>query len=254
MEQHKAHLANCGVTNLRDLGGYLTQSGKRIRYGQFYRSAALLPATQAHKNNLDALHLKTIVDFRSACEKINKMDYVSEFTDYCAHSGLRLLDNPDTSHYFDIHFLQESGRIEEMTYYMKDMYRQIALNNAAFKALFQYIKEGRTPLLFHCSSGKDRTGIGAALILLCLGVDKETVMADYLLSNQYRHDANERMIAHFDPAYRQKAIPLYYVQEDFLEAALDLIILAYGSLDAYYEKEHHLNKEDRQRLVDIYCE
>ena len=246
-------LSQCGILNLRDLGGYQTKSGKTIRTGELYRSAAILPDSDAKKASIDALQLQTIVDFRSEREKKSRSDYISKNCQYCAHSGFILLDNPDTAHYFDIDYLIKSGRINEMSYYMKDMYRQMAIHNTAYQALFQYIREGRTPLLFHCSSGKDRTGLAAALILLCLGVDEKTVMKDYLLSNQYRQLANQKMIERFAPAYRQKARNLYVVQEAYLEEAFKTILLAYGSFDNYFISEHHLDTKARLALVERYC-
>lgn len=247
------HIEGCGIVNFRDLGGYRTKDGKQIAYHHFYRGAAILPETDTQKQRIDSLGLKTIVDLRSDREIKGREDYVSEGTNYRHHSGISALDNPETQGSFDFEYLVQSGNIYALKGYMAKTYETMAIRNSAFQALIDYMKKGETPIYFHCSAGKDRTGVGAMLILLCLGVDEQTIFEDYLLSNVYRQKANEMMLDMVDQKYREETKPLYYVYEEYLRSTLDTIKQTYGSIDAYFEQEHHLSKEDREVLKEKYC-
>lgn len=247
-------IPECGITNLRDLGGYQTVSGLTIRYGLLYRGAALLTRSADCQRKLDQLHFKTIVDLRSQGE-IDRQgrDYVSGQAKWLHCSGLKTLDDPATAHHYDFDYLLQSGHLFTLKDYMSDMYRTMALANPAFQTLIELMSQHQTPLYFHCSAGKDRTGLGAALLLLCLGVDEKTVMDDYLLSNVCRQEANERMLARIPPCYREDTRPLYEVHASYLTSALQTIKEAYGSYDAYFLQVHHLSLADRRALQKSYC-
>lgn len=246
-------IPECGIVNLRDLGGYRTKNGRVVRYRQFYRGAALLPQNEAQKQAVDALKLHTIIDFRSDREIAGREDYISTGTRYEHHSGLKILDDPKTQGNFDFSYLVKSGNIFELQDYMARMYEDMAIDNPAFIALLNHMVVDETPLYFHCSAGKDRTGVGAMLILLCLGVDEKTVMEDYLLSNVYRQAANEAMLDRIDQNYREQTRPLYYVSKQYLERTLTSIKTAYGDLDAYFTKTYGLTPEKRMQLQEKYC-
>lgn len=250
----RRHIPETGVTNLRDLGGVKTINGKQIKYHQFYRGAALLPRNNEHKQYIDALKLNRILDFRSEPETNGREDYVSEGCIYTRFSGLKMLDNPQMQGNFDFSYLVQSGNIYQLKQYMVDMYETMAIENPAFHALINDLKEGKTPLYFHCTAGKDRTGVGAALILLCLGVDEENVYEEYLLSNIYRKEINEWLLDKVDQNYREETKPLYYVHQDYLKKTLDEIKRIYGNFDIYFEKEHQLTKEMRLALQEKYCD
>jgi protein-tyrosine phosphatase len=110
---------------------------------------------------------------------------------------------------------------------------------------------GSYPLLLHCTSGKNRTGFAAALLLLALGVARETVIEDYNLTNLYR-----RPVPHlFGPETPEEvAMILLAAQPKYLEAALDEIDRVYGSFDNYMERELGVADFDRRRLIDLLTE
>ena len=249
----RRHLDECGVVNLRDLGGVKTSDGRQIVYHHFYRGAMLLPKDDNQKKAIDALGLKMIIDFRSESEIHDRIDYVSEGCKYQRISGLRMLDNPKTQGNFDFEYLVQSGNIYQLKQYMVDMYETMAVDNPAFKTLINCLKEKQTPVYFHCTAGKDRTGVGAALILLCLGVSEAEVYQEYLLSNVYRAKLNEWLLNRTEEKYREDIKPLYEVHEDYLKKTLDEIKRIYGSYDVYFEKEHGLTLEMRKALQDVYC-
>jgi protein-tyrosine phosphatase len=119
----------------------------------------------------------------------------------------------------------------QMVAYMQQTYRDfVAYNTPRFAELFAAMLQSDAPLVFHCTAGKDRTGVAAALILLALGADKDVVMHDYLLTNMYLKHPPDLGASRLPPLARAV---LYGVQADFLEAAFTEIDLRFGGLDAY---------------------
>lgn len=114
-------------------------------------------------------------------------------------------------------------------------------------------------LLLHCTAGKDRTGLGSAIILLALGVDEKTVMEDYLLSNVYRAEANKKTIEALKAQVQDENViaavtALMGVQKEFLGAAIDEMKAKYGSIDAFLEKGLGITKAERAKLKAMYTE
>ena len=114
------------------------------------------------------------------------------------------------------------------------------------------------PANLHCTAGKDRAGLGAALVLLTLGVPEKTVMQDFLLSNQYRAAANEKSLAQLtpllDPSELEVMRSLLEVRPEYLQSALDAMKQRYGSVDAYLRKGLGITPRERaafqQRMLD----
>ena len=183
-----------GAVNARDLGGYRTAGGRVVRGGVVLRSDGLNRVTAEDVDPLGALGLRAVVDLRSS--------------DEIREAGPDLLPDCVTSHHlpllatdFDINTtlrgalsdrsarkqrgLLGHGRAAAM---MTGLYRWFVTDPVArerFAALLRLLADpDGVPLLFHCSAGKDRTGWAAALVLTALGVDRETVLADYLLTNE----------------------------------------------------------------------
>ena len=100
---------------------------------------------------------------------------------------------------------------------------------ASYKEFFRILQqEGNAPLLFHCSAGKDRTGFGAMLFLLGLGVDRQTVIDDYLLSAQYLKNKYASMLKE-----KPDSAPMLTVYREYIETALAEIDRNYGGVENY---------------------
>ncbi|MDZ4907294.1 hypothetical protein GNF64_16560 [Clostridium perfringens] len=115
----------------------------------------------------------------------------------------------------------------------------------------------KMPIVQHCTAGKDRTGIGSALVLLALGVPEETVIEDYLLTNVYRSNMNEALFKSLgnlltDEDSKEIFKVFMEVRKEYIESALNAIKERYGSIDEYLEKEYGFNKEKRARLQQDY--
>lgn len=167
-----------GVINFRDLGGYATASGGRTRWGLVYRSDALHRLTASDLLAYERRGIRVVYDLRSDDERT-------------------LRPNPMTSRVIALEslipregFLDDGSALktaDDAERRLRDVYLAIlATAGPLFGELFAGLVEpGGLPALFHCAGGKDRTGLTAALLLSWLGVDRETVLDDFELTNRF---------------------------------------------------------------------
>ncbi|MBS0524360.1 MAG: tyrosine-protein phosphatase, partial [Proteobacteria bacterium] len=134
---------------------------------------------------------------------------------------------------------------------MQDTYRAFVSDNTAqFAGLFEQLLAEDTPLVFHCTAGKDRTGFAAALILLALGVDRDVVMQDYLLTNGlYRRPESLK-----SSAPEEVLNVIWRVREDFLQAALQSVDRDHGGVQRYLGRRLGVDEAARRRLADLYLQ
>lgn len=250
--------------NFRELGGYPTADGKRVKHNIFYRSGMLgCLNSREEREKLEALGLRVILDFRSRGEAEAAPDPAFPGTSYyniCAlyrEDGKELEFSP-----VDIQKMFQSGEMlkagaEEM---MEVMYGRMAFDNPGFRKLFQEVEQGNVPILFHCSAGKDRTGVAALLLLLALGANEKTAIEDYELTNLYRRKAvEERIRAHADevekvPELRHVFQTMEGVDKRAAELVLERIREKYGSFERYFEAEYGLTERKLADLRENYLE
>jgi protein-tyrosine phosphatase len=215
-----------GVLNARDIGGYRTVDGRWVRSGVVYR-AAEVASTEAGLRSLAGLGLSTTYDLRTADEIRTQPDVLPK--------GVKLV-NLDVQG--DVTPPKWIRTAEDVHTYMEDSERQYvnsARAKAGYKTLIEGIAEDEGASLFHCRVGKDRTGWAAAIVLRLIGVDEETVMHDYLLSNEYYFNAAEVQaeIASFRGSMRALYVQSYRVEASYLQAGFDEVKKEYGSFYAY---------------------
>lgn len=253
-----------GSMNFRELGGYKSADGRSVKHHMFYRSGMLCAITDAaDREAFEKLGIKTILDFRSNGEKDAAPDPAFPGTDYvhiCAlyqEDGTEVEFSPSEIR----HILTDPSMIAEQASQMfKNMYRSMAFRNPGFQRLFAEIEHGNVPLLFHCTSGKDRTGVAAMLILLALGVDEETALDDYELTNLYRKDVIEASVQkHAGRLAEMPALKAVYLMTEGVdrksaECTLNGIKEAYGSYDRYFEAEYGLTAERLAALRNRFLE
>jgi protein-tyrosine phosphatase len=171
-----------GGRNFRDLGGYRTADGRMVKWGLLYRSGQMHDLTAADYAYLQQREIRTVCDFRDTRERAGEPsnwpaghaprilsdDYALDM------SGMKLPGDPST-------WTHEQVVAGMTTTYpmLLDQFRQ------QYRRMFAELLAGNAPLAFHCTAGKDRTGVAAALLLSALGVPRATVIEDYLLSNRY---------------------------------------------------------------------
>lgn len=184
--------------NFRELGGYTGFGGKTVKYGVFYRTGALaLVRTPHDKALLQSLGIRTVIDFRSETERAQQPDPVPEGAQYFAYSAMREMDGGEKS--FDLQQIFADGLhgIQRMLEMVSQSYVTMPFGNPAYRALFKQIRAGQTPILFHCTAGKDRTGVAAALILRALGVSDADILHDYDLTNSCRKASHAQFLQQY---------------------------------------------------------
>ena len=249
-----------GGTNFRELGGYEADEGKHVKWGQIWRGIPTCKLTgEADRAKLDALGLRLILDLRSVEEAKKEPDYVPDgarlvqICGLCAEDGHEIAFAPG-----DIDRLMASA--PEGYDAPRVMYRWMLTGNKAFKELFRALEAGETPILFHCSAGKDRTGVAAMLILLALGASDETICADYAQTNVCRRAEIEAVMQEHadeiaaDPSCRNHYYRMAGVEPELAPFVLRTIRAKYGSAENYLEKEYGLTPARLMRLRRMYLE
>ena len=249
-----------GAHNFRDLGGYKTEDGRTVKWGKIYRSDNLHSLTDEDLKYMKRLNIKSVVDFRSVEERENEPDRLNpDMTQVLLPIKFqpKELDDDSIKNLMkDLTFgdLDSSNLlrdfniviVEEFTDEYKNFFRHIIENNAE-------------PLVFHCTAGKDRAGFASAMILTILGVPREKVIEDYLLTNTYVKDhVDDKMLEielkTFFRADTDNLRKINLVEERYIQAAFDTIDSKWGGMDRYISEALNLNEEDILKLQDFYLE
>ena len=249
-----------GGNNFRELGGYRADEGKTVKWGQIYRGFPTgRLTTEADRARLDGLGLRLILDLRSSAEAAKLPDYVPDGARLVQICGLRDATGQEIDFSpNDIQRLVQSAPAGMSLTQL--MYRQMLTGNKAFKELFRALEAGETPILFHCTAGKDRTGVAAMLILLALGASDETICADYARTNLCRAAEIEKAMADHaaeiaaDPAQRMRWQTSAGVDPETAPFVLRTIRQDYGSAESYLEAEYGLTPARLMRLRRMYLE
>ena len=218
-----------------------------------------LPFAEADRARLDGLGLRLILDLRSGAEAAKLPDYVPDGARLVQICGLRDATGQEIDFSpNDIQRLVQSAPAG--TNLSQLIYRQMLTGNKAFKELFRALEAGETPILFHCTAGKDRTGVAAMLILLALGASDETICADYARTNLCRAAEIEKAMADHaaeiaaDPAQKMRWQSSAGVDPEIAPFVLRTIRQDYGSAESYLEAEYGLTPARLMRLRRMYLE
>jgi protein-tyrosine phosphatase len=235
-----------GAANFRDLGGYRAENGRSLRWRQLFRSDHFGSLTAEDQMRLSSIGLSRVLDFRGAGERASAPNRLSGVTE---HS---LAIEPTVAQ--RMHDLEKAGAKltgDAAAALMQDLYLSFVVNQAhRFAELFEHLLSAASPLVFHCTAGKDRTGFAAALVLLALRVPREQVMADYLLSNDGSRQASQSASS----LSKEALAVLQGVQAGFLDRALRSIDQDHGGVERYLEVKLRLTPAARRRMSDIYLE
>lgn len=248
--------------NFRELGGYATTDGHHVKEGVFYRSGALSFMNDEELDNIRKLGIQTIVDFRSLDERNECPDPVIDGITNIHLSAMQ----DDRGHDIDYSPKQiirnalksKRGSIVETN--IDHFYDFLIFHNVAYKRFFKLLLDGQTPILFHCTAGKDRTGVAAILILLALGVSEETIEKDYLLTNRYRSQLilNQhgplKLLGRFSKNIRTMMLFSEGVLPHGCRFVFNEIKKHYPSVHDYLESELELTSDDLTWLRKTYLE
>lgn len=251
--------------NFRELGGYPAAGGKHVKHGVFYRSGALAETvtTPHDKALLESLGIKVICDLRSSQERAQQPDPAVPGAKRYDISAIVAADGQEVN--FDIasFFTMSAAQLQLVMDAVLQSYARLPLDNEAYRAMFAELEQGNVPLLFHCTAGKDRTGVAAMLILKALGASDETVMEDYLRTNDCRRKTRAGIALKFEAALgdgalteqQERIIGMFGgVEPEGLNLAMNAIRAAYPSFEAYFEAEYGLTKEKLAHLRELYLE
>ncbi|HKT71657.1 MAG TPA: tyrosine-protein phosphatase [Steroidobacteraceae bacterium] len=249
-----------GGRNFRDLGGYSTQEGRRVRMRRVYRSGVLAYLTDEDHAHLCELGIRVVCDFRAPNERTREpvrwrdAQILHRHWDYDQRTvNLRgMLVGLVGSESLDAAKL-----VPDITRRaMLKLYRAMPTRlQEPYTWLFRQLIAGELPLVFNCSAGKDRTGVAAALILTALGVPREQIFADYMLTSQVvdlekvLFSSPIASVGIDDHGYltkigREAREPILTVHPEYLEAMFEQLATDFGSTESYLEK--HLGLGPRQ--------
>jgi len=243
-----------GAANFRDLGGYVTADGHHVRWGNIYRSADISHLTDSDIAVLKERHVHSVVDLRGVQESQKAPDRLPAGTDYilCPAGS----DNSLTDWMKTLATIRtESGGDSMMrvyygrTEFLADRYRPF------FSKLLDL--QGQQALLFHCTAGKDRTGIGAALLLYALGVPYEKILEDYTATNYYRSGENQKMQRAMEQGMHIPAPvagAVLQARQEYLVTTFDAIRKQYGSIDNFLQGPVGLDAGKIKTLKDKFLE
>ena len=235
-----------GASNFRDLGGYPGRDGRPLRWRRLFRSDHLAELTEADRGLLRALGVTRAFDFRGMQERAAQPYDVPGLAQHSLAIEPTVAQNMAE--------LASAGlplSAARMAALMEELYRRLVNDEAdRFAQWFGHLLDDDAPLVFHCTAGKDRTGVAAALLLLALGVPREVVEQDYLLTNHvYRPPTPAG-----SPLPEDVLAVLWGVQPRFLDAALASIEQEHGGVESYLARRMRLSPAARERLAAMYLE
>ena len=246
------------IINLRDLGGYETKDGRMIPYHTFYRSGSLNRMNDDEKKEFIDLKIKFILDLRSKQESETYPDPIFDDVYYLRHSGVQSLGGDEID--FSPKGMRQTGEdgINQFHKLKNIYYCNMPFNNESFRVLIENVKNKNTPLVFHCASGKDRTGVAAIVLLALLGCDEEIIMKDYLYSNVILKDRidNEleksKDLIEKDPNIIKLLKMIEGVLDEIGLEVIDSIKKKYGTFERYFFEEYNLDEDDIKEIRDYY--
>lgn len=251
------------VRNPRDLGGYVGSNGRKIKMHKLLRTGKVNNLSEHDKKFLQEYGLKKIIDLRSKQERENCPDDKIEGVEHLS-IPLSEIDNTKGG----------KGNIEKtFAKYRQDQYAGFKMmceryhghiykehaQNAMKKILETLVNTPNGAVLYHCSEGKDRTGLVTVMILYLLGVDMEVIRQDYLYSNIMLNNYRAKRDAKFKEngenlTFRSNMRTLGSVSDAFLDTSLITIEKEFGGMDKFMKNQLGVTPELKEALCDIYLE
>lgn len=241
------HIPAENALNFRDFGGFINKDGKQLRWGRLFRSGSLERLTDNDLAYFKNLGIKTVIDLRSDRAIIETPD---RLPDSVRLLHVKIIKTQDLKRTIaDNVGLGPDGAVQ----FLKENYVDFIVNIHTFRPIIDQLLQGE-PFLVHCNSGKDRSGISVALILMALNVDRAIIEENYLLTNQYTtlyfNDNKEKLspLGIKDDVIME----LSKVRQEYLHTAFNAIDSIYGSSEAMFEKEFGITSEIQKELIKKY--
>lgn len=240
-----------GINNFRDMGGVKSKDGRIVKKGLLFRCGHFANATEQDLQMVNELGLSLIFDYRDEQEAIK---YPTPIFTGVRNIRIPAIKEDSAVKVGSIGEAIRSGALDSIVENFAEFYSNMAFNNPAYKALLEEILKCEGPIIHHCTAGKDRTGVGAALIYLLLGVPEEAIIEEYLLTNQSNAQKPPQwyldIVALIGEDERLKAV--VGVSRELIQAVFDAILNQYDSYDAYFEAEYGITSEQIEKLRNYY--
>ncbi|AZA84974.1 protein-tyrosine-phosphatase [Chryseobacterium lactis] len=244
------------VYNFRTVGNIKNTEGKVLKDSVLYRSGHLHKLKKKSFNTLEKMGIKEVIDLRNSKEIAQKPDELPKEIVYKNYSAFE--DEGDQLDQAKKLVLKGKVNGSDADKRMINFYREYVTEKPeTIKRIITEILESKEPILYHCTAGKDRTGIITALILSILKFDKQTIYNEYLLSNNYRKDLVQKRLhlannLHFlypkmDVQVLEK---LSWVEKRYLDAAFEEVNKKYGSMDAYIQQALGISESKRNEYIE----
>jgi protein-tyrosine phosphatase len=236
-----------GAYNFRDLGGYSTQDGRSLPWGMFFRSDELSEISDTDLVTLQNLHLRTIVDLRSPREiksKGNRLPVGSRYRQIQIYKREPIMD------YLWVVLFRRHLLAQALG---GNYIRMVETRALAFGEALRFLTQpDNYPIVYHCSAGKDRTGILSALTLSVLGVAEETIIADYTLSNlgfdhYFAEFIAEGRLDRWQIPYEEFQA-FFIVHPEWMRNLLTYLDKRYGSVENYLLQKAGLTQEELESI------
>lgn len=264
-----------GMNNFRDMGGYETEDGHHVKWGKLYRSDHIYNAKEKGLEYLRKLDIHTIIDYRSPDEQSkypNKVISDSVKT-YCldpsAHTAELAAQFTSSKESEDENLVNKiidqknKGQLVNRYDIVMEQYGNFVTKEKSKQAFKEMLTIAADPassaMVQHCRGGKDRTGFGSMLLLGLLGVKKENLIYDYMLThtnrikrNNFKMDIYRKFTS--DPIVLEYLYSLIDTRSEFIEASYDAIINTYHSIENYAKQELGITDEVISQLKNNYLE
>jgi len=220
-----------GDRNFRDLGGIIGENGRKISHNKLFRSGRLAGITDADINTIQDFGIKHIIDLRTTMQRKQSPDKEIEGV---SNIHMPLLEGDVGSRAFMSRIMNKELNAKE---FMLELYGTIdSLKIASWTKIFDLLEKNESTL-WHCSSGKDRVGMTTTLVLASLGVDENTIVKEFMMSNTYLEESNNRTLAYFEKSngkeMKDLISPLMILEKNYITTFLASIKKEYGSIDNF---------------------
>ena len=257
--EHNRLITFDGTVNFRDIGGYENNEGKHVKWRKIYRSDSLSSLTERDEEKLEKMNVTVDCDLRTSNEQVMSPDR--------KWPGVEVLDCHVYAEDSSGNFVNDSHKIYRFLHhipkvdsYLGEIYQNVILSPASQKAFARVFAALLTlpeneALVYHCSAGKDRTGMTTALILKGLGIDEHNIARDYLLTNElYTFGLKKQLPSDSEMIKMINRMNVTEGEGMAVKGITQTIDAGYGGFENYFTKEFGFSKQDLKDFRKLYLE
>lgn len=257
-----------GVINFRDLGGYATDDGRTVKWGQVYRSAQLDRLSSNGIQALAKMDIRSVIDLRFSDETeryptIREAVPKAQISAWQDEVVLHQTPKSDDIQRTWQESLESNDPVQVREAMRVNYPKKLYSHRAIYRKMLLQLSKAELPLVFHCAAGKDRTGVAAALILSLLGVNDQQIVEDYLLTQSEIEHLLETWMSggagHNDDdqgdfqkklaSYPQELVqPVFDADESYIQTLLSYINKQYGGFTQYALTILEISEQDIDNL------